>query len=96
MKRVMYSVEILLGTLVKQILRTKSASGRLITKKKSIVDYVNHSNFEYHGWSFNLHREVFWICFSHHIFQKYKIAIAFFKSSHHLRIPLSLLNFFML
>lgn len=49
MKRVMYSVEILLGTLVKQILRTKSASGRLITKKKSIVDYVNHSNFEYHG-----------------------------------------------
>ena len=34
MKRVIYSVEILLGTLVKQTLRTKSASGRLITKKK--------------------------------------------------------------
>ena len=47
MKRVIYSVEILLGTLVKQTLRTKSASGRLITKKKSIVDYVNHFNFEY-------------------------------------------------
>lgn len=48
MKRVIYSVEILLGTLVKQTLRTKSASGRLITKK-NIVDYVNHFNFEYHG-----------------------------------------------
>lgn len=72
MERVIYSVEILLSTLVKQTLRrTKSASGRLITKKtQSIVDYVNHFNFEYHGLSFNLHREVFWICFSHYIFQK--------------------------
>lgn len=66
MERVIYSVQILLSTLVKQTLRTKSASGRLITKKPdSIIDYVNHFNFEYHGLSFNLHREVFWICFSY-------------------------------
>lgn len=97
MERVIYSVEILLSTLVKQTLRTKSASGRLITKKtQSIVDYVNHFNFEYHGLSFNLHQEVFWICFSHYIFQKHRITIAFYKSSNHFRIPLGLLNFFML
>lgn len=95
MERVIYSVKILLSTLVKQTLRrTKSASGRLITKKtESIVDYVNHFNFEYHGLSFNLHGEVFWIF---HIFQKYRIAIAFFRSSNHFRFPLSLLNFFVL
>lgn len=64
MERVIYSVEIL-SILVKQtVRRTKSASGRLITKKTwSIVDYVNHFHFEYHGLSFNLHREVFWTCF---------------------------------
>lgn len=97
MERVIYSVEILLSTLVKQTLRrTKSASGRLITKKtQSIVDYVNHFNFEYHGLGFNLHREVFQICFSHHVFHTCKIAIAFFKSSHHFQIPVSLLTFFM-
>lgn len=90
MERVIYSVEILLSTLVKQTLRrTKSASGRLITKKtQSIVDYVNHFNFEYHGLSFNLHREVFWICFSHYIFQKCRITLAFFKSSNHTKILL--------
>lgn len=61
----MYSVEILLSTLVEQTpRRTKSFSGRLIIKKtQSIVDYVNHLNFEYHGLSFNLHREIFWIFF---------------------------------
>lgn len=77
MERVIYSVEILLSTLVKQTLRrTKSASGRLITKKtQSIVDYVNHFNFEYHGLSFNLHREVFWICFSHYIFKSTELHL---------------------
>lgn len=67
MERIIYSVEILLSTLVEQTLkRTKSVSGRLITTKtESVVDYVNHFDFEYRGLSFNLHREVFWICFSY-------------------------------
>lgn len=75
MERVIYSVEIL-SILVKQtVRRTKSASGRLITKKTwSIVDYVNHFHFEYHGLSFNLHREVFWTCF-------FFFYILFFKST---------------
>lgn len=92
MERVIYSVKILLSILAKQTARrTESASGRLITKKHRIVDYVNHLNFQYHGLSFNLHREVFWICFSHSVFQKYQIILAFFKSSNHSRLPLSML-----